>query len=1046
MHLSEEALLQFTLGQLGAAEQAHAEAHLGTCEACRFRQEHLSSIVFARTAAPPQAQAGPTNPDSPDAKSSSPLPTLRQGVTLGRYVLLERLGVGGMGEVFAAYDPHLDRRVALKLLRVGALSAQEGRARLLREAQAMAKLQHPNVIAVHDVGTLGDHVFVAMEFVQGETLGEWLRGDRSWEQVLRVFVLAGEGLSAAHRAGLVHRDFKPDNVLIGEDGRPRVLDFGLARQSVPTPSHAALRPAEGSVPDLEVVLDKPLTQDGAIMGTPGYMAPEQLAGLPTDARSDQFAFCVALFEGLHGVRPFGGMTLKAHAQAIAAGVLPAPTPAVPDWVNVVLKKGLEADPARRFPDMASLLAALQPRQKKGARRLAAVAAIAVVSTVAVAWGVQQTRRISVCGGGEQKLVGVWDPQAKKRLEASFLGTKLPYADKAFAAIARTLDAYALELVNGLRESCEAARIRGSDSTALYELKTACLEERLERLRTLTRLLEAADKDVVSNGAVAAKSLEPVTSCLDRTQVSALRAVDRGGDEAVEKAFRPKLDEARAMFSAGKYAQGRQVLAAALSAELSAHSQAEGHVWLNKLATRLADPSAERDHALKASEHALRAGAPGLEAVALSRYALALAYDDTPHELDAYLRLARAAAARAPSDWETHTELDRNDGLIALQGRKLTAAKDAFERALAAYERHLGPEHPEVATTLAHLGNVLAVMGDNEGAYQRYLRAFELREELEGPYHPQTASAAHNLAVALARLERYPEALGYGEKALSIRTEMMGPEHPETLNSAHALARLKIATRDLEGAGQLLHSLLETRRKVFGPESKDVALTHALFVDLYEAGGFWKEAQTSAAEALRLYRTLAGPDGAKTASALVDLGRVSLRQGAWGDAKRAFDEALGIRQKRFGEVSPEVAQVYQSLGALSYAQGRPEDAVSWFERALGVHVKLPGDHREALIDDLLGQAKAHLARDAAQPAQQALARAKSMWPEGLLQTERRQLEFDEARCAWLADEASRPSVEQALRAAAAELQPVAKEEAFKWLAKHGIEPAGDAGVR
>lgn len=1044
MHLSEEALLQFTLGQLQEAAHTEAETHLVGCEACRLRQQSLSSIVFARTAAAPlpHAPAPPTNPDSPDAKASTP-PALRQGVALGRYVLLDRLGAGGMGEVFAAYDPHLDRRVALKLLRVGALSAQEGRARLLREAQAMAKLQHPNVIAVHDVGTLGDHVFVAMEFVQGETLGEWLRGDRSWEQVLRLFLQAGEGLSAAHKAGLVHRDFKPDNVLIGEDGRPRVLDFGLARQAAPTPPGGRRR-GESSLPDLEVVLDKPLTQDGAIMGTPGYMAPEQLAGLPTDARSDQFAFCVALFEGLHGVRPFGGMTLKAHAQAIASGVLPPASPTVPDWVNDVLKRGLTADPAGRFPDMAALLEALRPQQKRGARRLAAVAAIAVASTIAVAWGVQQTRRISVCGGGEQRLGGVWDPQVKKRVDAAFLATKLPYADKAFASVARSLDGYALELVNGLRESCEAARIRGSDSAALYELKSACLDERLERLRTLTRLFEAADKDVVANGSVAAHSLEPIATCLDRTQVSAQRQPERGGDEAAEKAFRPKLDEARAMYAAGKYAQGKKVLEAALGAELSAHSQAEGHVWLARLATRLADPVGEREHALRASEHAVRAGAPSLEAVALSRYALALAYDDAPHELDAFLKLGHAAAARTPADWETQTELARNDGLIALHARRLPQAKGDFERALAAYEQHLGPEHPEVATTLAHLGNVLAVMGDSEGAYERYQRAFTLREELEGPYHPQTASAAHNLAVALARLERYPEALTYAEKALSIRKEMMGPEHVETLNSAQALARLKIATRDFDGASALLNELLETRRRVFGAESKDVAQTHALFVDLYEAGGFWKEAQASAAEALRLYRALAGPDGAKTAAALVDLGRVSTRQGAWADARRAFDEALAIRQKRFGEVSAETAQVYQALGALAYAQARPADAVPWFERALSVHVKLAGDHREALVDDLLGEAKAYLAQDQAAAAKDVLERAKAMWPEGLLQSERRQLEFDEARCRWLLEPAQRPQAELELGALTGKLSAPGREEALRWLERRGVKVRIDAG--
>ncbi|MBL8939246.1 MAG: protein kinase, partial [Archangium sp.] len=286
-HLDEELILQFTLGNLSSEEEARAHAHLGVCPDCRQRQQNISSIVFSKTVAAP-ISGPPQGPDTrPDRPSGEPSATgISRGMSLGHYVLLEKLGAGGMGEVFAAFDPRLDRRVALKLLRAGSLSAEEGKARLLREAQAMARLQHPNVIAVHDVGTFGDRVFIAMEFVEGETLGEWLRGDHPWQQIVETFVEAGSGLAAAHSAGLVHRDFKPDNVLIGKDGRPRVVDFGLARQSTSTPSPTVPITPDAVIPDS--TLAAPLTRDGAVMGTPGYMAPEQIAGLPTDARSDQF--------------------------------------------------------------------------------------------------------------------------------------------------------------------------------------------------------------------------------------------------------------------------------------------------------------------------------------------------------------------------------------------------------------------------------------------------------------------------------------------------------------------------------------------------------------------------------------------------------------------------------------------------------------------------------------------------------------------------------------------------------------------------------------
>src|SRR5262245_37690244 len=208
-----------------------------------------------------------------------------------------------MGVVYAAYDPELDRRVALKLLHAG--GSVEARKRLLREAQAMARLAHPNVIAVHDVGTWGDEVFVAMEFVEGPTLAERVRDEEpGWREVLDLYLQAGEGLAAAHVAGIVHRDFKPQNALVGRDGRVRVLDFGLARGTGALPPREAEEgPDSGAAPGLLVT---PLTRSGSRMGTPAYMSPEQFEGLPADELSDQFSFCVALYEALYGERPFGG--------------------------------------------------------------------------------------------------------------------------------------------------------------------------------------------------------------------------------------------------------------------------------------------------------------------------------------------------------------------------------------------------------------------------------------------------------------------------------------------------------------------------------------------------------------------------------------------------------------------------------------------------------------------------------------------------------------------------------------------------------------------
>src|SRR3954468_8020130 len=288
--LSPDEIAEFVAGELSPPAIAAFEGHLDTCPRCRRvvsavcradgatgrgSASSLAATLVAGAAVWPGETAGDTEP---------PEPSLPTGTAIGRYTVLERIGAGGMGVVYAVLDPELDRKVAVKLLRAGEGSASrraELEYRLVGEARAMAQLAHPNVVTVFEIGRFGDQLFLAMEFVEGHTLRDWLaEKPRSWREIVEVFAAAGEGLATVHAAGLVHRDFKPTNVLVGRDGRPRVTDFGLVQ--------------DGS----------PGTARGAIAGTPYYMSPEQFRGEPADARSDQFSFCVALFAALHGVRPF----------------------------------------------------------------------------------------------------------------------------------------------------------------------------------------------------------------------------------------------------------------------------------------------------------------------------------------------------------------------------------------------------------------------------------------------------------------------------------------------------------------------------------------------------------------------------------------------------------------------------------------------------------------------------------------------------------------------------------------------------------------------
>jgi CHASE2 domain-containing sensor protein/class 3 adenylate cyclase/predicted Ser/Thr protein kinase len=344
----------------------------------------------------PTQSLAPTRSGEPSSRSGEPLSEpagLAPGFRIGRYVIDRVLGQGGMGAVYLAHDPELDRRVAIKLLHPSMSVNPDNRARLLREAQAMARVHHPHVVTVHDVVTWEGQLFVAMEYVEGTTLREWMRAKRSLHQILEMFRKAGEGLAAAHAAGLIHRDFKPGNVLIGVDGSVQVSDFGLARSADADAEAMTAEPTGAQSPAL---LRQDLTQVGLVMGTLGYMAPEQMLAHPIDARCDQFSFCVTLYETLYGVRPFKGKDATAMVQAIHDQALQPPVSRmrVPPWVHEVILRGLSPRPEDRFPSMEALLEALRrnpeadessrARIRQRMRRGVALGALATALVAAVA--------------------------------------------------------------------------------------------------------------------------------------------------------------------------------------------------------------------------------------------------------------------------------------------------------------------------------------------------------------------------------------------------------------------------------------------------------------------------------------------------------------------------------------------------------------------------------------------------------------------------------------------------------------------------------------
>ena len=326
----------------------------------RGRREDLGNAPTTPAPDDPLPHAQTAAAEGPLAKGSDGRSTLdglaedqaeasAEPVVIGHFIVRRRIGEGGMGIVYAGEDANLGRPVALKLVR-GVGDQPAYRARLHREAQAMARLEHPNVVKVYEIGEDGDRLFIAMELVDGVTLSVWLRERRPWQEIVEMFAQVGAGLAAVHRSGLVHRDFKPDNVLVDRDGHARVADFGLARLD-----------REGEVSPLAA----PLTRTGAMMGTPGYMAPEQQFGGNVDARADQYSFCVALREALGG-RPLDETRWKA----------------VPREVRDSITRGLSYDPDERYLSIEALMAAIKPIGRQRRPWLALGAGLVVVVGVA----------------------------------------------------------------------------------------------------------------------------------------------------------------------------------------------------------------------------------------------------------------------------------------------------------------------------------------------------------------------------------------------------------------------------------------------------------------------------------------------------------------------------------------------------------------------------------------------------------------------------------------------------------------------------------------
>jgi len=948
-------------------------------------EKKLASAVGSATA--------DTDPEAEWTKAAVALRLLGRTAApskIGRFAVLRFVGAGGMGRVFLAYDERLQRELAIKLL-----AGQRSKAaaeRLLKEARALARLSHPNVVQVYEVGMHGDDPFIAMEFLRGSTLRHWqTESSTQPRHILDAYLQAGAGLHAAHKQGLVHRDFKPENVFVqAEPGviRVRVIDFGLAKLD----SAVTTTPAE--VPSGQTTS---VTRSGAILGTPMYMAPEQLRGEAGSAYSDQFSFCVALAEALWGVHPFsadsiGGLR-SAHQRP---PILPKRSTSDLPWLRPVLMRGMATKPEDRFPSMRGLLDALAHDPIKRRRQVLALGGgAAVVVLLGLAAG-KLSGSEPPCTGAEQAFEDVWSDGRRASLEAAFHALEASHGAQTWSRISPEFDDFADRWMQGHQDACLAASVRHDQSFDVMDRRMACLDRARQVFDATARTLEDRTAEVLDRADDVAAGLPDLDAC---ASVSRLGSEDRSPPTSqanIVNRGRMLVAEANALRLAGRVE---------LSLEKAEQAEAEirglGFLPIEaevQLALGRTLNDAGRPEPAVLALSAAHEAAARAELTALRRDAVAERYSleakrgnfdvcdalgpglqgssKQPEEVaDAHVRRAAMLHLRGRSSEATGGFREAlalleglDDPLAVARARdgltsSLTAqarfaeATATGQRVIETLTKHLGSHHPRTAEAHASLADTLRQAGNYDEAEVEAKRALELTLSVRPPGHPDIPAARRTLGSLLLAAGKNEQALAALQQSVQETEAAFGSDDIATASAYNNLAGPLVSMDRMEEALAALRASVRIKASVLGEEHPSTARTRDNIGGLLRMQGLFDEARVEHEAALEARVASLGNDHPQVAISHSNIGALFQFQGDIAAAEKKYAEAVRIAIVSEGPSHPDVAHYKVNRARMLLELGRPQEAVPLLRSALEIRSAKLDPESNALLDtrNALGRA-------------------------------------------------------------------------------------------